>query len=214
MNFRDSALYQRLYLPRIRKKLLNRYLDAVHQGEKPVFIHINKTAGSSIAQSLGITAGHYTLNELELAYQNRFKEPLPLEAPVYTVIRNPFDKVVSQYSYRKQTNQNNLASNPLSFRDWVEAAFDRKDQAYRDRELMFLPQTEWVQSERFKEINYIRFEHLQEQVQPLLEKYGKHSLEWKKRSNHAPYKTYYDPYTQEVIQREFASDLKTFNYEF
>ncbi|WP_435577586.1 sulfotransferase family 2 domain-containing protein [Gilvibacter sp.] len=193
---------------------MNRYLDEIHSGDKPVFIHINKTAGSSIAQSLGITAGHYTLHELELAYQQRFKKLLPLEVPVYTVIRNPFDKVVSQYSYRKQTDQNNLATKPLSFRDWVEAVYDRKDPAYRDRELMFIPQTEWLRSERLKQVKYIHFEQLHEQVQPLLKKYGKQDLAWKKRSDHAPYRTYYDQHTQAIIEREFASDLKTFNYEF
>lgn len=214
MNYRNSILYRRFYLPRVRQKLLDLYLDAIREGRKPVFIHINKTAGSSIAQSLGITEGHYTLEDIERAYVKRFQEPIPTTVEVIAAIRNPFDKLVSQYSYRTATNQNRMGKFPLDFNQWIIEVFEKKNPKYRDRELMFVPQTQWLRSETPRNIQYIRFEKLHEDVAPLLQKYGERPLSWKKRSSHKPYREYYNERSKEIIQREFESDLKAYNYQF
>lgn len=214
MSYSNTWLYRRIYLPWRRRKLLNRYLDAIHAGQKPVFIHINKTAGSSIAASLGITAGHYTLRDFEAAYLKRFKAELPLNIPVFAAVRNPYDRLVSQYAYRVATNQNQLQKRPLDFKQWVKEVFVIKNPNYRDRELMFLPQTSWIATQADRKIQLVRFEKLEETSSSLLKKYGQGPLEWKKRSTHDAYQTYYDKETQAIVEQVFASDFKTFNYEF
>ena len=92
-------LYQKVYLDRlVRPHKLNKYLAQVKDGSKPLFIHINKTAGSSIAKSLEITEAHFTLSEYENIYKNKFGENLPQNIDIWTSIRNPFDRVCLLYT--------------------------------------------------------------------------------------------------------------------
>jgi len=62
---------------------------------KLIFIHIPKTAGTSIQETFSMEdSGHYTCKELKKKY--------PKEWDIYTkfaVIRNPWDRLVSNYYY-------------------------------------------------------------------------------------------------------------------
>lgn len=203
-----------MYLQWIRKEKLNKYLSQIREHEKPLFIHINKTAGSSIANSLGFTEGHYTLREIEVAYSGLFGEELPLDTEIWTAIRNPFEKVVSQYFFRVQQNQNQLKTHTLTFDEWVKAAYDDKDLFYRDREIMFIPQHRWIESSKNYPLQFIRFENLQQDYLVLAERYHGNPLVWKKKSSHKNYREHYSSYSRAIIAREFEEDLLQFNYTF
>ena len=69
---------------------------------KTIFIHIPKTAGRSIKNSIGAYAegagrGHTTLQELAAGIGNDYQEDLP----VVCFVRNPYDRLVSAFYYLK-----------------------------------------------------------------------------------------------------------------
>ena len=70
--------------------------------QKFVFIHINKTAGSSIEKALKLRFEHKTA----LEKRAEIGPELFAEKFVFAFVRNPWDKVVSHYHYRVRTNQN------------------------------------------------------------------------------------------------------------
>jgi hypothetical protein len=207
-------IYQKVYLRINERKLIKSYLEEVKNNKKPLYIHINKTAGSSIAKSLNITESHCTLNTYEMLYKKYFKEEIKEDVSLWVSIRNPFDKVASQYYYRIKTNQNKLGITTISFDDWVRKAFDEKDPAYRDWNLMFDTQNSWLKTDKNYKINYIRFESLAEDYQKVASIYDGSPLVWKKKSKNKDYKSLYSDYSKIIIEREFKEDLERFNYRF
>jgi len=207
-------IYKNVYINLNEKRLVRNYLKEVNAGNKPLFVHINKTAGSSIAKSLGFTEAHRSLENFEVLYKRYFKKEIDEKVDIWTAIRNPFDKVTSQYFYRIKTNQNNMGVNTLSFDEWVKAAFDDKDPFYRDKELMFGSQCDWIRSKKTYKINFIRFENLNEDYKKLAEIYNGIPLVWRKKSSNKNYKSHYSEYSKKIIEREFKEDLERFNYTF
>jgi len=206
--------YKNVYLPEVKKQQIKKYLKQVRNKTKPLFIHINKTAGSSIAKSLDITETHLTLREYEERYQNLFNEELPLDIEIWTAIRNPFDKVSSEYFYRIKHNQNNMKSEPIEFDEWIKQAYDEKNILYRDREIMFKPHLNWIDSDREYTFNFIRFESLYDDYNKLRSKFDGKPLVWKKKSSNSNYKEMYSDYSKSVIEKEFKIDLDRFNYSY
>ena len=207
-------IYKNVYLRINEKRLIKNYLKEVKTGNKPLFIHINKTAGSSIAKSLGIPESHCSLDTYEKLYKKYFKEEFNENVKIWTSIRNPFDKVTSQYFYRIKTNQNKLGENTISFDEWVKAAFDDKDPAYRDWDLMFGTQSNWIKNNKNYPINFIRFENLNEDYNKVATLYNGTPLAWRKKSSNKNYKEHFSDYSKAVIEREFKEDLERFNYTF
>lgn len=214
MLYRNWAIYTNVYIPLIKNKAVKKYLHQVKQKEKPLFIHINRTAGSSIANSLGITEIHLTLSDYENLYQKQFDEVLPEDIEIWTSIRNPYDKVVSQYYYRKKTNQNDILKKSISFNTWIKKAFNEKDSKFRDREIMFQQQVDWLSTNRNYTINYIRFENLKSDYKTLRDRFNGKPLVWKKKSEHKNYLALISKEEKQIIDREFKDDFEKFNYFF
>ena len=87
-----------------------------------IFVHINKTAGTSIEHALGLPFQHKTarqfINEIGLeTWRTTF---------TFAVVRNPWDKVVSHYHYRVETNRLDPGDDPIQFGDWVREAYGKR----------------------------------------------------------------------------------------
>ncbi len=214
MFYSNWWLYQEVYLAVVRRAQLNTYLTQLHAGEKPLFIHINRTAGSSIAAGLGVTEIHKTLEEYNALYLKKYKVQLPLEIPVITCVRNPFDRVASEYFYRIKTNQNMLATKPIAFEDWVVEAYWLKNKAYRDREIMFGPMQDWILTNRLHDLFIMRFESLEEDYKTLVNIYNAAALPWKKQTQRPCYKEVFTDVSREVVETVFKEDLNRFNYSY
>ena len=104
-----------------------------------IFIHINKTGGSSVAKALNIPLVHRTAQEKikRMGSKNWHRKFS------FTVVRNPWDKVVSHYHFRLERNRILLA-NPIEFKAWARLAYGQQDSLYRDAPKMFMPQLDWI----------------------------------------------------------------------
>lgn len=181
--------------------------------KKVAFIHINKTGGSSIERALGLPFEHKTALEkrAELGEENWLKRFR------FTIVRNPWDKVVSHYFYRVKTNQTGLADNPIDFNTWVKRTYGEQDPLYYDKAKMFMPQWQWITDEHGElMVKFIgRFERLEQDFQRICRRIRRQaSLPHIKKSNRGHYRQYYNDESIEIIRRWFAGDIAYFGYEY
>ncbi len=184
-----------------------------HYIDKFVFIHINKTGGSSIEKALRIPFEHKTALEKIKEIGRRQWE----RRYTFTVVRNPWDKVVSHYHYRVQTNQTNLGVKNIEFRDWVRLTYGNKDPFYYDKPKMFMPQYNWITDHDGNIlVDFIcRFENLSYDFDYVCKKLGKAvSLPHTKASKHSHYSDYYDEETIGIVASWFKKDIQNFGYRF
>lgn len=211
---RAPRMEKAIGLPRLWK-YLRRYwvaIQTVHFADF-AFVHINKTGGSSIEVALRIPHQHKTALELrrqvgERRWSDRFS---------FTIVRNPWDKVVSHYYYRVTTNQTRLGDEPVGFNEWVQRTYGEKDPRYYDNPKMFLPQLEWITDEYGRIIvDYVgRFEHLEDEFRRICQIIGcTAELPHLKRSSRGDYRALYTAESVDIVCRWFIKDIETFGYEF
>lgn len=182
-----------------------------------VFVRINKTGSTSVQTLLGQDFPHQPVSAwiAEIGFERW------LNVPTFSIVRNPFDKVVSHYFWRIKTNQTGMGRDPISFRDWVRRSYGDNDPAYYDKPLMFAPQTEWLTAPEFYGddrlgVDYVgRFEAFDEAVDHILDLAGKEkvsSLPWLKKTDRAPFSIYYDQELVEIVTAWFANDFDKLGY--
>ena len=190
---------------------LRRYRD--RRWPRYVFIHINKTAGSSIEKALDLPFEHKTaLQKREELGPSRWRSAFK-----FSFVRNPWDKVVSHYHYRVKTNQTGMGDGHIDFRDWVLRAYGDHDPRYWDQPMMFMPQVEWIADANGSLlVDFVgRFEQLDRDFQVVSERIGcGSSLPQTKASRHDRYTAYYDADTRGVVESRFQKDIEAFGYRF
>ena len=178
-----------------------------------VFIHINKTGGSSIEKALNIPFEHKTaLEKIEEIGPRRWNRKLS-----FTVVRNPWDKVVSHYHYRVKTNQTGLGQTPIGFNEWVKRAYGDQDPQYYDIPKMFMPQVQWIRDHSGNILvdEIIHFEDLENEFRQILDKLGKNvELPHEKKTDRSHYHEYYDQAAIETIRAWFKEDIESFGYHY
>lgn len=178
-----------------------------------VFVHINKTGGSSIEKALGIGLDHSTALEKyqqlgSHAWERKF---------TFSMVRNPWDKVVSHYHYRVRTNQTGLGENPISFAQWLERCYVENDPLYYDQPRMFMPQRQWLVNESGELlVDFVgRFENIATDFNCICERLGVTAdLGHAKPSSRGSYRDYYDAASEQLVRKHFAEDLELFDYSF
>ncbi len=187
---------------------------------RAVFIHINKTGGTSIEYALHLRSERKTALEKrrELGAE-RFAAAFK-----FAFVRNPWDKVVSHYHYRVRTGRIHRATyggsggDPdIAFRDWVLRAYGERDPAYFNDARPFMAQWQWLCDEEGRcMVDYVgRFERLAEDFAQVAARLGVEArLPHAKPGAHGHYRGYYDDETRAVIAERFARDLEAFGYRF
>ncbi|MGK7946383.1 MAG: sulfotransferase family 2 domain-containing protein [Microcystaceae cyanobacterium] len=182
-----------------------------------VFIHINKTGGSSIASALGIKQKHLTALEYK-SQLGKFQDWLWARKFTFAIVRNPWDRLISQYAYRIKVNKCQMKTNPIEFHDWLKLAYVEKNPQYYDEPNMFIPQLDWLVDEQGEIIvDYIgRFETLETDFHYICEKIGIEAklphLNVSPRNK--PYQDYYTPQSIKLVGELFKKDIDYFNYTF
>ncbi len=180
-----------------------------------VFIHINKTGGSSVERALGLPLEHRTALEKirEIGRRNwdrRF---------TFAVVRNPWDKVASHYHYRVATNQGGLGEATPGFRDWVRLAYAEHDPRYYDAPRMFMPQLRWISDQGGNIlVNQVcRFEALEPDFAAVCLHLGRRVELPHAKASARPagsWRELYDAPTRDIVAQCFREDIARFDYRF
>ena len=188
-------------------RFYTKYLAAV------IFVHINKTGGSSIEHALGLPFQHRTALEIRAAIgERRWAARFS-----FAFVRNPWDKVASHYHYRVKTNQTGLGDHPIPFTDWVRIAYRDRAAPYYDHPKMFLPQVDWISDREGRSlVNYVgRFETLSDDFAQICARIGSAAkLPHLKSSPRGDYRQYYDDRSAGIVADYFARDIEAFGYRF
>ena len=178
-----------------------------------IFIHINKSGGTSIERALNLAFEHRTaLEKIEQIGRRRWDRRF-----TFAVVRNPWDRVVSQFHFRISENQTDLATNPLEFKEWVRRAYGEQDPAYLAPPKMFIPQLDWItDADGTVLVDFVgRFENLKRDFEEVCRRLGKQvELPHLKATKRRPYQEYYDEETVEFIRAWYQKDIDCFGYRF
>jgi hypothetical protein len=176
-----------------------------------LFIHINKAGGKSIEAALRLPFRHQTAREIRdrvgrRAFDRRF---------VFSFVRNPWDKVVSQFHYLKVKGRVITGSPP--FNEWVKLAFEDRDPFWHDKPRHFMPQRDWLTDESGEiMVDFVgQFENFKEDFAHVCREIGVQAeLPHLNRTERRPYQEYYDAASRGIIERAFAKDIEQWGYRF
>jgi len=191
---------------------------------KCIHVHINKTAGSSIETMLEYNdsgADHRTIHE----YKDVLGEDIQ-KYFTFAFVRNPWDKMVSQFHHRKQ-NEKDKRIQQMDFKSWVKNIDDFHVIMGTGNQLNWLCDKKWVwhpgkktyisNPTNFKVIvDYIgKFENFSADWEKVCKKIGLTTeTVHRRKSNHDDYRKYYDDESTQIIFNRFEADIKFFKYKF
>lgn len=200
----------------------------ISKKNKFIFIHIPKTAGTSLEIALEddsclFKRGQWSqkpmgfnapLNHLTLSQVNQTADVSPDEKKTFfkfTFVRNPWDKVISecfcphiQLIFKSCPT---ITDKIKMVCEWAE-----KD-GYGGH---CRPQSDFIQDKNLK-MNFIgKFENLHQDFQSVCTHLGlvPPTLPHLGKTRHKPYWEYYDNETREIVREKYAQDIQDFNYKF
>lgn len=181
--------------------------------QKLLHIHIPKTGGTSMRKVL-IPGVEETKHETA----REFPVDVWEEYFTFAVVRNPYDRSVSQYMYHCKGRYRgvlarkdpNLSS--LSFVEYLKKYVEQQ------KNTMFFPQLDYVTHDKTSTpIDFLgRFESLRESFTQLKERLARPDLELPHllKSKHSHYLEYHDATTRRIVEKIYAKDLNAFGYSF
>ena len=175
-----------------------------------VFVHIPRTAGTSIIRALDIkkpklrrklaerygpvlTFGHRMLPNLQI----------PEDSFTFAFCRNPYDRAVSMWAF----SQASRSQPSMTFLEFCEN-LPRWDWGHRVR----IPQADWLGDQ---EPDFLgSFENLAEDFGILCDKLGmeRRALPHLNQGERGHWQEYYDPDSQRFIRNYYAVDFERFGY--
>lgn len=196
------------------------YSFAQFDRTKSIFVHIPKCAGTSVSKALfgNLAGGHATLNQ----YTRIFEQKYIFEYFKFTIVRNPWDRLVSAYFFLRSggfgESDRNWAENEImdfsSFDDFVKHWVNRKNiwKWYH-----FRPQYHYM-LEKFGKANldFVAFlENIDEDFSYIAKRIGVNCvLNVSNSSKHTSYVDYYNEESASIVAEVYAEDIKMLGYNF
>lgn len=215
----------------------------ISHAHRCLFIHIPKTAGTSIERALGMRGRnkkenrrllygriesndlkrhpllsgylqHITMADIHALYPERpFADYFS-----FSIVRNPWDRLVSTYSKKdghllRAARARGIELEGLSFEEYVQAVGGLRHPHLQ-------PQHEYLLDEHDKlAVDFVgRFESLAEAFREICRQLGiRKNLCHEKKSDQRKsrdYRRYYSPETKKIVERCYAGDLELFGYQF
>lgn len=196
----------------------------INHSIKFVFVHINKTAGTSIEKSLpGCVRRrnvHPSANEYKQMLGENFKNYFK-----FSFVRNPWDKMKSFYLFRSRSRkqwmkQHNYGRLP-TFEEFIKNMLDIPTEPYGSKithTQRASNQLDWLTDENENIlVDFIgRYETLQSDYEKVCNELKLPSalLPEVNCSGGTHYSEYYTSETQEIVATRFQRDIDFFNYNF
>ncbi len=205
---------------------------------KIIFIHIPKTGGQSIEDyflrindlsnkdkaslflfknsresNMSRSNDHLTLEMYEKYY---FGGEIPEDFKIFSVVRNPYNRFVSESKYSKLRFGFIKFRLPMRFLIFIYKRYGKKVNIFRDIYDHLIPQIKYLEGNARNRIIILRLENLNSEFERLVLSWGlpnhklKHinkSASSVKRSNHL------SPDILKFINNEYKEDFNEFNYD-
>jgi chondroitin 4-sulfotransferase 11 len=185
---------------------------------KCIFIHIPKTAGTSVALALfGKGSRHVPLFEYERANGWKFKRYFK-----FAFVRNPWDRLVSSYFFLKRGGLNEMDKR------WADenlSGFDDFDSFVRGwitednigTWLHFLPQHHFICDDMLNiKVDFVgRVESMEADFAYVAKRLGcMRPITTANKGTHRHYSEYYSPETRDIVGQVYRNDIRLFGYRF
>lgn len=185
---------------------------------KCIFIHIPKSAGTSVTQALfGPVSRHVPYFEYERANPRKFREYFK-----FAFVRNPWDRLLSAYIFLKKGGLNQMD------RAWAEAnlsqfeTFEEFVTEWVNEEniwswVHFTPQHYFICDDQGNiKMDFVgRMENIQEDFSYICQKINKQvKLPEVNKTRNDHYSNYYNDKTREIVSNVYAKDIEIFSYKF
>lgn len=192
---------------------------------KFIFVHIPKCAGTSIESMYNVWSDKNTEEKYYVGKhrQHYFLDTILKTHPEctdyykFTFVRNPYSRILSEYTYIKKTMHNgaHFASDQkfdLTFKDFcLDLTNNMKKYCYPYHETRAI---DYFTGTKF---NYVgRMENLQRDFSIICKHIGLpvRSVPHVNETRHEHYTEYYDDQTREIVAKHYAEDINFFGYEF
>jgi hypothetical protein len=184
-----------------------------------IFVHAGRTGGSSFERlaGIGITSDVRTKHLDNTDFPEKHKDfqyyqtTYPKEFLAYfkfTIVRNPFDRLVSAWIWRTKVVKD---IKPQTLSEFIEARHDstKFSEKFKLRDLSL--------QDSIRQFDYIgRYENLTNTINYLSGKLGILVTEIPHSNNthSGRYQDYYDPETIALVRQKYRLDIELFGYEF
>jgi len=204
------------------------------ESKRFLFVHVQKTAGTSITELLApyaLAPSASRLNKLasDLGLRRDWRRcHLRRHAPLaraerllprelfrslfkFAFVRNPWDRLVSWYAYILEDRQHHRHRTVRGLPDF--AAFVRSKAGKRRASQWWMLQD----SAGRLGVDFVgRYEHLERDIAEVCSRLGigQRPLARAKASRHAPFQTFYTPALADFVARHWAREIEAFGYGF
>jgi len=190
----------------------------ISHDRKFIFVHVGRTGGSSFERAAGVSitldARTQHLGNTDFIEKHKpfdyYKKSYPSEFNSYfkfTIVRNPFERLVSRWLWRSEV----IKDNKLSLYDFINTR--PKNSKYSE----FFKLTGLSIDDSIKMFDYIgRFEQLQDTFAYLCEKFNINikDVHHTNMTQTFRYQDYFDNDSIELVNRLYKDDLRIFCYKF
>lgn len=201
-----------------------------------IFIHIPKTAGTSIESALGYkghikgdletwygNVNNYELDHSTIDYLMQNCKYYHDEYFSFCVVRNPYERLVSEYNYCKRYISR-FIKNVGTFKQFVHSLKDKFDFVLKNEVTNHYMVSHYLPQYKFTHINneckmdmVLKFESLNDDWSKLCAKIGKDiellKVEKYSSSHSYNYLDYYDDELKEIVYELYKDDFLIFGYD-
>jgi len=188
--------------------------------KKAIFVHVPKCAGVSVCRALfgNLAGGHTTLDE----YLTIFEPKLVASYFKFTVVRNPWDRLVSAFHFLQGGGFNEEDRNWFSAELGRFVDFDGFVKGWLNKENIwkwphFRPQYHYIVESRGKvHMDFTGFvENLEEDFRYIADRLGVNcALQEMNKGKHDDYRSYYNEETKRIVAGVYDTDIRLLGYNF